>query len=67
MIQIIITVCWMAEGESYCAHVEREAEVSYQQCVEHTDAIELAAVRGLLGQGFPFPLMSVTAECLEQV
>jgi hypothetical protein len=63
VIQILITICFMAGEEQQCHVIERAAPVSYAECVAHTEAIEFVVVQSLLTQGFPWPLMAVTAEC----
>lgn len=63
MIHILITICFMANGEQQCHVIERAAPVSYEECAAHTDAVEFVVVQSLLTQGFPWPLMAVTAEC----
>jgi hypothetical protein len=66
MISIIVTICYMTNAEPVCVPVERMAEISYGECLDNRRAIEFLVVRDLLRQGFPLPIMSVTADCFEQ-
>lgn len=65
MITIIITVCVMAGDIEHCTPVERSLPVTLAECRKYERAIEFAVVSDLIRQGFPLPLQSVTAECVE--